>query len=86
MEIRPRRANSTVDTRGSGPGARKRRSDNLGPRKVVILRMPEDLADKLKIVASHERTTSQNFCMEVIIPHIEETWRKHGLDSLDINR
>lgn len=80
MEIRPRKNVTTPDTRGSGPGAKKRRSDNMGLRKAVIIRMPEDLAHQLKIVAAHEDMTAQDFCLDAIRPYIDKALRKHGLD------
>jgi hypothetical protein len=67
-------------SRGSGPGARKRRRDALGPRKDVIIRMPEELARQLKIVAACEETTVQDFCLDAIRPQIRETLAKHGID------
>lgn len=69
--------------RGSGPGARRRRSDTFGPRKDVIIRMPIEVATKLKIVAAHEETTVTDFCLEAIVPQLQEALKKHGLEPLD---
>ena len=83
MEIRPRKSvtTSTSKNRGSGPGAKKRRSDSMGLRKAVIIRMPEDLAHQLKIVAAHEDMTAQDFCLDAIRPYIDKALRKHGLND-----
>ena len=56
--------------RGSGPGIRKTRADSMGPRKDVILRMPEDEASQLKAVAALERTTVQEFCLRALRPEM----------------
>lgn len=80
MEIRLRKGAASHLTRGSGPGARRRRSDALGPRKDVIIRMPEDLAHQLKVVAAHENMTVQDFCLQVLRPLILHGLHKHGLD------
>lgn len=69
--------------RGSGLGARRRRSDAFGPRKDVIIRMPVELASKLKIVAAHEEMTITDFCLDAIVPQVQEALRKHGLEPLD---
>ena len=59
MDIRPGKHQQDKQGvgRGSGLGARQRRSDALGERKDVIIRMPEELARQLKIVAACEDTT-----------------------------
>ncbi len=80
MEIRPRKKDTNFNTRGSGPGAKKRRSDDLGLRKAVIIRMPEDLAHQLKIVAAHEDMTAQDFCLDAIRPQIDKALKRHGLN------
>ncbi len=82
MEVRPGKRFEPINTRGSGPGAKLRRANDLGPRKAVILRMPEDVAHKLKIVSAHEDMTAQDFCMQAIMPHIQKAMRKHGLDTI----
>jgi hypothetical protein len=81
METRPGKstAASTREGRGSGAVVRKRRADALGPRKDIIIRLPEALAHQLKVVAAHEGMTVTDFCLEVIIPHIEYGIAKHGL-------
>lgn len=81
MEIRPGKKERDTTTRGSGPGARPRRADGYEPRKAVIIRMPEDLAHKLKIVAAHEDMTAQDFCLDAIRPQIDKALKKHGLDG-----
>ena len=68
MQVRPGKNKPSDETRGSGPGAKNRRSDAQGPRKAMIIRMPEDLADQLKAVAALERTTVQDFCLDAILP------------------
>lgn len=83
MEIRPQKGQGRVgETRGSGPGARRRRSDAFGPRKDVIIRMPMEVAAKLKIVAAHEAMTVTDFCLDAIVPHVQEALKKHGLEPL----
>jgi hypothetical protein len=89
MEIRPLGKDKDTrkgESRGSGPGARKRRSDALGVRKDVIIRMPEDIARQLKVVAACENMTVNDFCLEVILPHIEKSMEKHGLSAEQISR
>lgn len=87
MEIRPRKTQGRVgDTRGSGPGARQRRNDAFGPRKDIIIRMPVEIATKLKIVAAHEETTVTDFCLDAILPQLKETLKKHGLEPLEHQR
>jgi hypothetical protein len=79
MEVkRPERVRENVH-RGSGPGARKRRTDALGPRKDVIIRMPEGEATQLKAIAALERTTIQDFVLQAIRPELERALRKHGI-------
>ena len=83
MEIRPRKTQSRVgDMRGSGPGARHRRSDAFAPRKDIIIRMPMEVASKLKIVAAHEEMTVTDFCLDAIVPQVQEALKKHGLEPL----
>jgi hypothetical protein len=81
MDIRPgkRQQDKQGVGRGSGPGARQRRSDALGERKDVIIRMPEELARQLKIVAACEDTTITDFCLRAIIPQVDKALEKHGL-------
>jgi hypothetical protein len=81
MDIRPRKVQQEKQSagRGSGPGARQRRSDALGERKDVIIRMPEALARQLKIVAACEDMTITDFCLQAIIPQIDKALEKHGL-------
>ena len=84
MEIRPPGKQARAGgTRGSGPGARKRRSDDLGPRKDVIIRMPAEMATKLKIAAAHEEITVTDFCLDAILPHLKQALKKHGLEPLE---
>jgi uncharacterized protein (DUF1778 family) len=58
---------------------RRQRSDALGPRKDVIIRMPEDEATQLKAVAALERMTVQDFVLQAIRPELERAARKHGI-------
>jgi hypothetical protein len=84
MEIRPQKTPSRAgDMRGSGPGARRRKSAAFGPRKDVIIRMPIEVAAKLKIVAAHEEMTVTDFCLGAIVPQLQEALKKHGLEPLD---
>ena len=82
MQIRPGKKQQT-DARGSGPGAKARRSDSQGPRKAMIIRMPEALADQLKAVAALERTTVQDFCLDAILPRLKTAAEKHHLYHKD---
>ena len=88
METRPGKSTafSTREGRGSGAGARKRRTDALGPRKDIIIRLPEALAHQLKVVAAHEGVTVTDFCLEALIPHIERGIAKHGLTAEQLAR
>ena len=81
MDIRPgkREQAQQYTGRGSGPGARQRRSDALGQRKDVIIRMPEELARQLKIVAAYEDMTITDFCLQAIVPQIDKALEKHGV-------
>ena len=79
MEIRPSNRTPRAATRGSGPGARRRRSEALGPRKDVIIRLPEDVAQQLKLVAVYERMTVQDFCVQALLPSLDKALKKHGL-------
>ena len=79
MDIRPGSRTPRPATRGSGPGARRRRSEALGPRKDVIIRLPEEVAQQLKLVAVYERTTIQDFCVQAILPSLAKALKKHGL-------
>ncbi len=88
MEIRPGPTPATPLRvgRGSGVGARKRRSDALGPRKDIIIRLPEAVAHQLKVVAAHEHMTVQEFCEQAILPHIQQAMDKHGLTAEQLAR
>lgn len=79
MEIRPQNKAQKSVTRGSGPGAKPRRIAGTGPRKAVIIRMPEELAHQLKVVAAHEDMTAQDFCLDAIRPLIDKALKRHGL-------
>jgi uncharacterized protein (DUF1778 family) len=45
----------------------------------VIIRLPEEVAQQLKLVAVYERTTIQDFCVQAILPHLAKALKKHGL-------
>jgi hypothetical protein len=47
----------------------------------VIIRLPEDVAQQLKLVAVYERMTVQDFCVEAILPQLAKALKKHGLTS-----
>jgi hypothetical protein len=81
MEVRPGKAAPAAQRagRGSGSGLRKRRRDALGPRKGIIIRLPEGLAHQLKVVAAHARITVHDLCAQLIIPGIRKAMQKHGL-------
>jgi hypothetical protein len=79
MEVKRPEREGRLSARGSGPGVRRQRSDALGPRKDVIIRMPEDEATQLKAVAALERTTVQEFVLQAIRPELERAARKHGI-------
>ena len=79
MEVK-RRERAGELARGSGPGARRPRADALGPRKDVIIRMPEEEATRLKVVAALERMTVQDFVLQALRPALELASRKHDLD------
>ena len=51
----------------------------MGPRKDVIIRLPEEVAQQLKLVAVYERTTIQDFCLHAILPSLAKALKKHGL-------
>jgi uncharacterized protein (DUF1778 family) len=53
--------------------------DALGPRKDVIIRMPEDEASQLKAIAALERMTVQDFVLQAIRPELERARQKHGI-------
>jgi hypothetical protein len=88
MDTRPgKRQKSTLrEGRGSGPGVRKRRSDALGLRKDIIVRLPEAVAHQLKIVAAYEGMTVQDFCEQAIVPQIQKAMLKHGLSAEQLAR
>ena len=79
MEIRPGSRAPRAATRGSGPSGRRRRSEALGPRKDVLIRMPAEVAQQLKLVAVYERMTIQDFCLQAILPRLDKALKKHGL-------
>ena len=81
MEIRPQNKAQKSVTRGSGQGAKPRRIAGTGPRKAVIIRMPEELAHQLKVVAAHEDMTAQDFCLDAIRPLIDKALKRHGLQA-----
>lgn len=81
MEVkRPAREGGAVAPRGSGPGARKRRADDLGPRKDVIVRMSENEATQLKVAAALERTTIQEFVLQAVRPEVQRALKKHKIE------
>jgi hypothetical protein len=88
METRPgkRQELQAREGRGSGPGVRKRRSNALGLRKDIIIRLPEAVAHQLKVVAACEGVTVQDFCERVIVPEIRKGMDKHGLSAEQIAR
>jgi hypothetical protein len=79
MEVRPGQTATTAQRAGreSGSGLRKRRRDALGPRKDIIIRMPEEKARRLKIVAASEGTIVTEYCLQIWIPHIESDFEQH---------
>ena len=79
MEVKRPPREGRLSTRGSGPGVRRQRSDALGPRKDVIIRMPEEEATQLKAIAALERTTVQEFVLQAVRPELERALRKHGM-------
>jgi len=87
MEVRPGRTPPTQrGGRGSGAGLRKQRSDALGVRKDNIIRLPEEVARQLKVVAACEGVTVQDFCPQAIVPQIRKAMDKHGLSAEQISR
>ena len=88
METRPgtRQESKLRESRGSGPGVRKRRSDALGPRKDIIFRLDEELAQQLKVVAACEKVTVQDLCEQAIVPQIQKAMHKHGLSAEQLAR
>ena len=78
MEVK-RQHGGEARARGSGPGVRKPRADALGPRKDVIIRMPEEEATQLKAIAALERTTVQDFVLRAVRPELERALRKHKI-------
>jgi hypothetical protein len=88
METRPGRqqAGDPRARRGSGSDVRKQRRDALGPRKDIIVRLPDEVAHQLKVVAAHERMTVQEFCEQAIVPQIHKAMAKHGLTPEQIAR
>lgn len=88
MDTRPGKSTvpSSRDGRGSGASARKRRADALGPRKDIIIRMPEALAHQLKVVAALDGRTVTDFCLEALTPHIARGMAKHALTAEQLAR
>ena len=88
METRPgsRQESTLREGRGSGPGVQKRRRDALGLRKDIVIRLPEEVARQLKVVAACEGITMQNFCEQAILPQIQKGMQKHGLSAEQIAR
>ena len=88
MEVRPGNAPATAPRagRGSGSGLRKRRRDALGLRKDIIIRLPEEVARQLKVVAACEGMTVQDFCTQAIVPQIRKAMEKHGLSAEQLAR
>ena len=88
MEVRPGGTPSTGPRagRGSGSGLRKQRSDALGLRKDIIIRLPEAVAHQLKIVTAYEGVTVQDFCEQAIVPQIQKAMQKHGLSAEQLSR
>jgi len=64
----------------------KRRRDALGLRKDIVIRLPEEVARQLKVVAACEGITMQNFCEQAILPQIQKGMQKHGLSAEQIAR
>jgi hypothetical protein len=88
MEVRPQSTPSTGQRAGRGSGAslRKQRSDALGLRKDIIIRLPEAVAHQLKIVAAYEGMTVQDFCEQAIVPQIRKAMDKYGLSAEQLAR
>jgi hypothetical protein len=88
MEVRPSHTPTTTQRtgRGSGSDLRKQRRDALGPRKDIIVRLPEEVARQLKVVAACEGITVQDFCAQAIVPQIRKAMDKHGLSAEQIAR
>jgi hypothetical protein len=88
METRPgtRQEAQGRESRGSGPGVRKRRRDALGLRKDIIVRLPEEVARQLKVVAACEGMTVQDFCEQALMPQIRKAMDKHGLSAEQLAR
>jgi hypothetical protein len=55
-------------------------------RKDVIIRLPEDIAQQLKFVATYERMTIQDFCEQAILPQIRKALEKSGIVPSQIAR
>jgi len=88
MDIRPGHPSTTPARagRGSGERLRQQRRDTLGPRKAIIIRLSEETAHQLKVVAAYEKMTTQDFCEQAIVPCIREAMAKHGLSAEQISR
>jgi len=88
MEVRPGSKTTTTQRGGRGSGATlpKQRQDALGPRKDIIIRLPEAVARQLKVVAACEGLTVQDFCAQAIIPQIQQAMAKHGLSAEQLSR
>jgi hypothetical protein len=88
MEVRPGPTPTSTQKagRGSGAGIRQRRRDTLGCRKDIIIRLPEEVARQLKVVAAYEGMTIQDFCAQAIIPQIQKAMEKHGISPAQLAR
>jgi hypothetical protein len=88
MEVRPGKTAIATqrEGRGSGAGFRQRRRDALGPRKDIIIRMPEEIARRLKIVAASEGTTVTEDCLQILMPQIERDFEKHMRSAEELSR
>jgi hypothetical protein len=54
--------------------------------KGVIIRLPEQVAHQLNVVAACEGVTVQDFCERLIVPEIRKGMEKHGLSPEQITR
>jgi hypothetical protein len=88
METRPGTRHEAPRGEGKGSGARlrKRRRDARGLRKDIIIRLPEEVARQLKVVAACEGKTVQDFCEQAIVPEIRKGMQKHGLSAEQLAR
>ena len=42
----------------------------------MIIRLPEDVAQQLKLVAVYERMTVQDFCVQALLPSLDKALKK----------